>query len=68
MTEIRMENRIKEILKEKNMSILKLSKIMDMNYATMHSIVNRPDLGTTQAKTLLTVAKTLEVNITDLWK
>jgi len=62
-----MENRIKDILDEKNLSILKLSKIMDINYATMHSIVNRKDLGTTQAKTLVAVAKTLNVDIEDLW-
>lgn len=68
MKEIKMENRIKEILEDKKLSILKLSKIMDINYATMHSIVNRPDLGTTQAKTLLAVAETLDVDIEDLWR
>lgn len=66
--DIKMENRIKDILKDKKISVLKLSNILNMNYASVHNIVNREDLGATQAKTLAIVAKALDVKITDLWK
>lgn len=63
-----MENRIKEILDEKKISILKLTEMVDKNYASIHKLVSRDDLGETKAKTLKMVADALGVKVTDLWK
>lgn len=63
-----MENRIKEILEEKKISILKLTEMVDKNYASIHELVSREDLGNTKAKTLKMVADVLGVKVTDLWK
>lgn len=65
---LKMENRISEILKERKMSILKLSEMVDKNYASIHDLVTREDLGETKAKTLKMVADVLDIKVTDLWK
>lgn len=63
-----MENRINEILKEQNLSILKFSEMVEKSYPTVHNLVTRDDLGDTKAKTLKMVADALGVKVTDLWK
>lgn len=63
-----MENKIDEILKKQKISILKLSEMMGKNYASIHKLVTRDDLGETKAKTLKMVADVLNVEVTDLWK
>lgn len=63
-----MRNNIKTILEEKGLSILKLSQAMDKHYSTTHKLVNRETLDTTSLGTLDMVAKTLSVEIKDLYE
>ena len=62
-----MENKIKNILDEKGISILAFSEMINMTYAGAHRLVNRPDIGTTTIEVLETVAAALEVEISDLY-
>lgn len=63
-----MENNILNILNEKGISINKLSKDLDLSYSYTHGLVNREDLNTIQAGTLLNIANYLDVDITKLYK
>lgn len=63
-----MANNIKELLQEKEMSILKLSEKANLSYKATHDLVNRKDLGTTRMSVLKSVADVLEVEITKLYK
>lgn len=63
-----MKNNIKELLKAKDMSILKLSEITGLTYSNTHALVNRKDLGTTSLDTLSKVADALNVNVSNLYK
>lgn len=62
------KNNIKKLLKEKNISILQLSKDIGLSYSNAHALVNREDLGTTSLNTLVEVSKSLKVNIDDLYE
>lgn len=62
-----MKNRIKEILEEKNISILKLGTSIGMNYSSVHNLVNRESLGDTKIKTLMAVSKAINVELEELW-
>ena len=50
-----------------NVNITQLSKGTGINYPTLHNLINREDLGTTQLITLNKVAVFLQVNIDDLY-
>lgn len=63
-----MRNNIKNILREKNVSIRQLAIGTNRNYANVHELVNREDLGTTQLGTLIEVARFLGVDIAELYK
>lgn len=62
-----MKNNIKNLLREKGISIRQMSLDLDKNYAYMHHLVNKDSLEATQLSTLLEVAKYLDVEITDLY-
>ena len=62
-----MKNNIKNLLKEKEVSILKLSEEIGLTYASTHALVNREDLGTTQFENLKNIAMFLEVDIDSLY-
>jgi len=60
-------NNIKKLLKDKDLSILKLSEISGITYANTHNLVNRPGLGSTTLETLIKVADVLGVEIKNLY-
>lgn len=64
----KMKNNILNILNEKKISIRQLSKDLELSYSHTHGLVNREDLNTIQAGTLLNIANYLDVDITKLYK
>lgn len=62
-----MKNNIKKILEAKGISVNKLSEMIDKDYPTTHSLVNRDSLENTLLSTLVDVAKVLDVNIEMLY-
>ena len=63
-----MANNIKHILKEKGMSIYKLSQEIGLTYPNAHALVNRKSLDTTSLDTIIKVAEALDVEIEQLYK
>lgn len=63
-----MRNKIKQILKEKDISIYRLNEIMGGTYATTYYLVNRETLNTTSIETLKNVAEALHTDIDDLYE
>ena len=63
-----MENKIKDILKEKNIKIIELARITGLHYGQVHDIVNKQDLQYTQLKTLRKIAEALDVKVSDLYE
>ena len=63
-----MVNNILSILSKNNISILKMSDDLKMNYATAHALVNRKDLSSTKLGTLVNVAEYLDVDIKELYE
>lgn len=63
-----MKNNIKNLLKEKEISILKLSEGIGLTYAATHALINRKDLGTTQFENLRNIATFLEVEMSELYE
>ena len=61
-------NNIKEILKDKGLSVLKLSEKTGLTYSNTHSLVNRPNLESTPLGTLMKVSEVLDVDIEELYK
>lgn len=64
----RIKNNIAEILEEKDISINKIAKDLNITYAGMHRLVNRESLDTTQLETLAQISNYLDVNIEELYK
>ena len=62
------ENKIEEILNEKEISIRQLSLGTGLDYAHAHKIVKRKDLWNINLATLEKIAQFLQVPITDLYK
>ncbi len=62
-----MKNNIKNILKEKGLSIRKFAMGLDKDYAYVYNLVNRDSLESIQLNTLVEIAEFLEVDITDLY-
>ena len=60
-------NNIKKIMQLKNISIMQLSKGTNINYPSIHNLVNREDLGMTQLATLNKVAVFLNVSVDKLY-
>ena len=63
-----MQNNIKDLLEQKEVSIKQLSTVFNDNYSFTHLLVNRKDLSETQAGTLKKTADFLGVSIEDLYK
>lgn len=62
-----MVNNILDILGKNNISILKMSKDLKMDYSTIHALANRDDLSNTKLGTLISVAEYLNVDIKELY-
>ncbi len=62
-----MKNNIKAILKQKEISIRRLSIGLGKPYSFTHDLVNRESLAVTQLSTLVEVADFLGVYIEDLY-
>ncbi len=62
-----LRNNIQNLLQDKEVSIRRLSKELDLSYSLAHDIVNRADLGATQLGTLVKIADYLKVGISDLY-
>jgi len=63
-----MENRILDILHDKNMTIAELSRRTGLHYTHLFSVVHKKDLGTVEIKTLKKIADALNVSVEDLYK
>lgn len=63
-----MKNKIKQILKDRNMSILQLSHLANLNYPSTHRAVNNPDLSYTSISTMTKIANALNVKVEDLYE
>ena len=59
--------RVKEILKQKGMSMGKLSRLSDVSFTTIRRIVNEPSYSPT-LNTLVSIAKALDVTVNDLYE
>jgi DNA-binding Xre family transcriptional regulator len=57
--------KVKEIAESRGITMTKLSRISDVNYKTIHAIFTRPERDV-EYKTLLKIAKALEVNVAEL--
>jgi len=65
MEEIEIKTRIKDVMLEKNVPLVKLSEIVGIEKGNLSAVVN--DKRNPTLKTLLTIAKALEVDITELF-
>ena len=63
-----MKNNIKQLLKEKAISINKLAEELGMSYSPTHALVNRKDLSHTPILTLVKVAEILDVDVPELYE
>ena len=61
-------NNIKNILSERNISIRKLSRDLEMSYSNAYNLVNRKNLYDTKLGTLIEIAQYLNVDINKLYK
>ena len=65
MEEIEIKTRIKDVMLEKNIPLVKLSELVGIEKGNLSAIVN--DKRNPTLKTLLIIAKALEVDITELF-
>lgn len=65
MEEIEIKTRIKDVMLEKNVPLVKLSELVGIEKGNLSAIVN--DKRNPTLKTLLIIAKALEVDITELF-
>jgi len=63
-----MLNNILRLLNEKGISIIQLSRDLDLSYSHAHKLANRKDLSKVQVGTLINVANYLEVELEELYK
>lgn len=61
-------NNISNLLKEKDISIRKMSMDLGLEYSYTYDLVNRESLSTTHLATLNKVSKYLDVKIEELYK
>lgn len=61
-------NNIPRILKEKDISIRRMAIDLDIDYSTMHGLVNRNSLENTQLGRLVEISKYLNVDIKKLYE
>ena len=66
MEELELKLRIKDVMLEKNVPLVKLSELVGIEKGNLSAIVN--DKRNPTLKTLLTIAKALNVNITELFE
>jgi transcriptional regulator with XRE-family HTH domain len=59
--------RLKELLKEKNISMGKLSRMSDVSFSTIQRIINEPKYSPS-LNILERIAKALHVHISDLYE
>lgn len=62
-----MKNKIKELIQEKNINILELSKMLGISYKSTYNVVNRDNLSMTRLKVLDAIASILDVKVDDLY-
>lgn len=62
-----LKNNIEEILKEKDVSIRKMSEDLGLSYSSAHALVKREYLDTTQMINIVNLAKYLNVEIDELF-
>lgn len=62
-----LKNNIKNLLDKKQVSIRQLSKVINMDYSNAYDLVHRESLDNTKVKTLVMIAKFLEIDLEDLW-
>ena len=60
-----MKNKLKEILKDKKISMSKVAEDLDMRYATLRRVVSDEYLDTTQMGTLYLITSYLNISIDD---
>lgn len=65
---ITFQNNILNLLKEKNVSIRKMSIDLNLEYSYAYNLVNREHLSSTHLATLDKISKYLNVEINDLYK
>ena len=65
MEEIEIKTRIKDVMQEKNIPLVKLSEMVGIEKGNLSAVVN--DKRNPTLKTLLTIAKALEVDVTELF-
>ena len=65
---MQINNNIKSILEEREISMLQMSKDLDWTYDFAWKIASREDLGTTQLSTLTQIANYLDVTVDDLFE
>ena len=61
-------NNISNLLKERNISIRKMSMDLGLEYSYAHDLVNRKSLSTTHLATLDKMAKYLDIKIEELYQ
>ena len=62
-----LKNNIKTVLKARKTSVLRLSEIIGLTYASTHSLANREDLSDTKIGTLVKTADALGVDVNTLY-
>lgn len=63
-----MKHNLKQILEDRNISILELSKMTGIHYRIVYLLVNREDLSETRLKSLYKISKALDITIDDILK
>lgn len=61
-------NKISYAIDSREISIKELSRRLEMDYASTHHLVRRKDLGDTKLRTLVAVAKVLDIEVSELYE
>lgn len=64
---VELSNNIEKLLNEKEMTITSLSEKIGLTYRATHSLVKSEDLSNVKSKTLALTAKSLDVDVEDLY-
>lgn len=64
---VELSNNIEKLLNEKKMTITSLSEKIRLTYRATHNLVKSEDLSNVKAKTLALTAKSLDVDVEDLY-
>lgn len=68
MLEIKLENRIFDILEEKGISINKLANDLDLSYATIYNIVKKETLDTITLNSIVKIAHYLGTGVEEMFE